>query len=92
MEVTLFFVTECPDTAPFVAGLKDLGLDYEAVEITANLANFKRFIRLRDSHVAFDRAKANGYVGMPALQVGEHIFLELAEVKDFLAHSQEHQE
>ncbi|MEX5397291.1 hypothetical protein ABPH35_02685 [Streptococcus sp. ZJ93] len=84
MIATLFFVTECPDTAPFVAGLKELSFDYEDVEITANLANFKRFIRLRDQHPAFQQAKENGYVGMPALQIGEEVFLDLSEVKDFL--------
>lgn len=39
----LFFANLCPDTAPFVAELARLEVDYESVEIMSSMANFKRF-------------------------------------------------
>lgn len=68
---TLFFTETCPDTAPFMAQLQQLNVEYEAVEVLENLANFKRFLRLRDHHSAFDSAKINGYIGIPALMLSD---------------------
>lgn len=53
----LFFANLCPDTAPFVAELARLEVDYESVEIMSSMANFKRFLTLRDQHLAFEQAK-----------------------------------
>ena len=64
---TLFFSSECPDTAPFVSELQRLGVQYEEVNVLSSLANFKQFLRLRDKETVFDDAKANGYAGLPAL-------------------------
>ena len=63
----LFYAETCPDTAPFVAELDRLGVDYDEVEIMTSLPNLKQFIRLRDSNAEFDNSKANGYLGIPAL-------------------------
>lgn len=67
MKPILFFAQDCPDTQPFVAKLKALNIDYEEVEVLQSLPNFKRFLQLRDRHSAFDNAKVNGYIGIPAL-------------------------
>ena len=56
----LFYAETCPDTAPFVAELDRLGVDYDEVEIMTSLPNLKQFIRLRDSNAEFDNSKANG--------------------------------
>ena len=63
----LFYAETCPDTAPFVAELDRLGLDYDEVEIMTSLPNLKQFIRLRDSNTEFDNSKSNGYLAIPAL-------------------------
>ncbi|MCT8573223.1 hypothetical protein KZ319_01395 [Glaesserella parasuis] len=63
----LYFAHWCPDTAPFVAELQRLGIDYEEREMTTGGANLKAFLKLRDNHPAFDNAKANGKKGIPAL-------------------------
>ena len=63
----LYYAADCPDTAPFVAELDRLGVDYDEVEIMTSLPNLKQFIRLRDSNAEFDNSKANGYLGIPAL-------------------------
>ncbi|AOF53568.1 hypothetical protein BKG91_05170 [Rodentibacter caecimuris] len=81
MKPILYYAEQCPDTALFVAKLQTLGISYEAVEILQSLPNFKRFLKLRDSHSVFDNAKANGYVGIPALVIdGEKVVLDLAEL------------
>lgn len=69
MKPILYFSALCPDTAPFVAELQRLGIEYESVDILDNLANLKRFTKLRDHHSAFDNAKENGYLGIPALEI-----------------------
>ena len=63
----LFYAETCPDTAPFIAELDRLSVDYDEVEIMTSLPNLKQFIRLRDSNAEFDNSKANGYLGIPAL-------------------------
>lgn len=81
----LYFAHWCPDTAPFIAELDRLGIDYEPCDITESGANFKPFLRLRDCHSAFDPAKANGYIGIPALVIGgEKVVLDLAELERIL--------
>ncbi|WP_410679832.1 hypothetical protein ACIRXL_02840 [Avibacterium paragallinarum] len=63
----LFFAETCPDTAPFVARLQELGVQYEPVEIQSSLGNLKRFLVLRDSRAEFEAVKARGAIGVPAL-------------------------
>lgn len=78
----LYFADWCPDTAPFVAELQRLGVDYEPVEITQSGTNLKSFLKLRDSHNAFANAKTNGYIGIPALLLAnEKVILDLAELE-----------
>lgn len=78
----LFFAELCPDTTPFVAELNRLNVEYEAVEIMSSMANFKRFLKLRDHHPAFENAKANGYIGIPALLFeDEKVVFDLAELE-----------
>ncbi|AAK03183.1 MULTISPECIES: hypothetical protein [Pasteurella] len=79
----LFFANLCPDTAPFVAELARLEVDYESVEIMSSMANFKRFLTLRDQHPAFEQAKGNGYIGIPALLwADEQVVLDIHQLKD----------
>ncbi|EGP05639.1 TPA: hypothetical protein ACY37O_001252 [Pasteurella multocida] len=79
----LFFANLCPDTAPFVAELTRLEVDYESVEIMSSMANFKRFLTLRDQHPAFEQAKENGYIGIPALLwADEQVVLDINQLKD----------
>lgn len=78
----LFFAELCPDTAPFVAELNRLNIEVESVEIMSSMANLKRFLKLRDQHAAFDNAKANGYIGIPALLLAdEGVILDLEQLK-----------
>ncbi|OOF81334.1 hypothetical protein BKG92_09100 [Rodentibacter ratti] len=67
MKPIVYFAPWCPDTAPFFAELNRLGIAFEALDITNDRLNFKAFLKLRDTHPAFDDAKQNGYIGIPAL-------------------------
>ncbi|VTU07005.1 Glutaredoxin-related protein [Actinobacillus indolicus] len=83
----LYFAHWCPDTAPFVAELQRLGIDYEEREMTTGGANLKAFLKLRDNHPAFDNAKANGYIGIPALVLeDERVVLDLAGLAQALTY------
>ena len=50
MKPILYYAEQCPDTAPFVAELKRLGVEYEEVEVLSSIPNLKQFLRLRDNH------------------------------------------
>ncbi|HDR1924416.1 TPA: hypothetical protein QB638_000783 [Pasteurella multocida] len=78
----LFFANLCSDTTPFVAELKRLNVGYEEVEIMSSMVNFKRFLKLRDRHPAFEQAKENGYIGIPALLLAdEQVILDIHQLK-----------
>ncbi|MCK3657850.1 hypothetical protein A4G18_03775 [Pasteurellaceae bacterium Pebbles2] len=82
----LYFAPWCPDTKPFVDELNALGVDYEECDMVNIAANLKAFLKLRDSHTAFDNAKKNGYIGIPALVLeDERVILDLAELKGIFA-------
>lgn len=67
-----------------MAELERLKVDYEAVEIMSSMANFKRFLKLRDNHPAFEQAKQNGYIGIPALLCDDNnVILDLTKLENF---------
>ncbi|PJG85612.1 hypothetical protein CVP05_05465 [Conservatibacter flavescens] len=47
-----------PDTAPFVARLKALNIDYLEANISEYMQNLKHFLALRDNHPDFAERKA----------------------------------
>lgn len=67
MKPILYFAPWCPDTEPFLAELNALNIEVDARDMATDRLNFKAFLKLRDTHPAFDDAKANGYIGIPAL-------------------------
>ncbi len=81
----LFYSELCPDTKPFVAELERLNINYQPVNIFESMANFKQFLRLRDTDKAFDDAKAQGYAGIPVLVVDdERIILDIDKLNDII--------
>ncbi|MFZ7171579.1 hypothetical protein [Avibacterium volantium] len=79
----LFFAETCPDTAPFVARLQELGVQYEPVEIQSSLGNLKRFLALRDSRAEFEAVKACGSIGIPALLLNnDSLVLDVDKLAD----------
>ncbi|MCT8569939.1 hypothetical protein KZ407_06275 [Glaesserella parasuis] len=77
----LYFAHWCPDTAPFVAELQRLGIDYEEREMTTGGANLKAFLKPSDSQPTTDHIKGNAYIGVTALVLeDERVVLDLAEL------------
>ena len=86
MKPILYYAEQCPDTAPFVAELKRLGVEYEEVEVLSSIPNLKQFLRLRDNHAEFDSVKAKGYAGVPALLLEDgRVILDEAQLKSIFA-------
>ncbi|WP_314186750.1 hypothetical protein [Aggregatibacter kilianii] len=86
MKPILYYAEQCPDTAPFVAELKRLGVEYEEVEVLSSIPNLKQFLRLRDNHAEFDSVKAKGYAGFPALLLEDgRVILDEAQLKSIFA-------
>ena len=44
MKPILYYAADCPDTAPFVAELKRLGVDYESVEVLSSHSKFETMV------------------------------------------------
>ncbi len=76
----LFYSDLCSDTAPFVAELERLNIAYETVNVFESIANFKRFLQLRDTNPHFDVVKKQDHAGVPALAIGERVILSLDEL------------
>ena len=86
MKPILYYAEQCPDTAPFVAELKRLGVEYEEVEVLSSIPNLKQFLRLRDNHTEFDTVKAKGNAGFPALLLEDgRVILDEAQLKSVFA-------
>lgn len=56
----------CPDCVEAHALLAQKGIAAEFVDITANTANLKAFLALRDSRPEFEPVKQAGGIGIPA--------------------------
>lgn len=86
MKPILYYAAECPDTAPFVAELKRLGVDYEEVEVLSSIPNLKQWLRLRDSHPEFEQVKIKGNAGFPALLLDDgRVILSESELPKIFA-------
>lgn len=76
----LYYSDKCSDTEPFMAQLKSLGIDYEAVNINESIPNLQAFLKLRDQREEFEPKKAIGYVGVPVLLKPDNsLWFELSE-------------
>ncbi|MBR0573039.1 MULTISPECIES: hypothetical protein [Pasteurellaceae] len=82
-KLILFYADLCPDTIPFKQELGRLNVEYEEVNIFESMANFKRFLKLRDNHSAFDMPKSLGNIGIPALVLDdEKVILDREELQN----------
>lgn len=57
----------CPDCVACKNALDANGMSYDFVDITDSMKNLKEFLKQRDTNPVFEDARANGYVGIPAL-------------------------
>ena len=55
----------CPDTVYADKVLRKNGIDIEYIDITANTANLKEFLAIRDSRNEFDIKREQGKIGVP---------------------------
>lgn len=66
----------CPDCRECRVNFVANEVDYEYIDISESLAGLKEFLRLRDQDKAFDAAKENGSIGIPAIVSEEGITLD----------------
>ena len=62
--ITIYVMQTCPDCA----GIREQAEgnpNFEVIDIGLHVRNLRQFIRLRDTHPAFDEAKASGNLGIP---------------------------
>lgn len=71
-----FFSSLCPDTPAFDVALQEVGVEYEAIDITQSMSNLKRFLQMRDTADAYASRRGTASVGVPVLVTanGEYLF------------------
>lgn len=82
--LTLFVSSLCPDCPPAIAAVKEKNLDCEIVDITASMANLKRFLKERDLSEDFDEIVEKGNVGVPALMRDDKFYFFDGNLDKFL--------
>ena len=64
--IKIYGMGTCPDCTYLDEQIK--GNDrYEIIDIGQHVKNLKEFLKLRDSHPVFDKAKKMGSVGIPCM-------------------------
>lgn len=81
--ITVYVMATCPDCVQVKARLKD-SPNHRLVDIGEHVRNLKAFLRLRDSHPAFERIREKGSVGIPCFvtEDGDVTFSEDAAAAD----------
>ena len=82
--LTLFVSSLCPDCPPAIAEVKEKNLDCEIVDITASMANLKRFLKERDFSEDFDEIVEENRVGVPALKRDDEFYFFDGNLDEFL--------
>lgn len=82
--LTLFISSLCPDCPPAIAAVKEKNLDCEIVDITASMANLKRFLKERDFSEDFDEIVEENRVGVPALKRDDEFYFFDGNLDKFL--------
>ncbi len=62
--IKVYVMKSCPDCDKLKPALEGDGR-YEVIDISTHVRKLKAFIRLRDTHPAFDSLKAKGSIGIP---------------------------
>lgn len=63
-----FYGTDlCPDCVEAKEYFKNIGLEYEFIDITSNILNLKEFLILREEREEFKPYKEKGFIAIPAL-------------------------
>ena len=65
--LTVYGSAMCPNCHEMRTGFDEAGIAYRLVGIHETLKNLSAFLALRDQNPAFDAAKENGKIGIPAL-------------------------
>ena len=70
----------CPDCVQCRADLDQAGISYTYLDFSDDLRNLKVFLALRDSHPVFEKARAEGFIGIPCIvREGGSVTLDWSE-------------
>lgn len=76
--IKIYGMNTCPDCRFVEAQVKG-DSRYEVIDIGQHVRNLKAFLRLRDTHPAFDGAKRVGAVGIPCFVLDDGTVTLIAE-------------
>lgn len=70
-----FYGTDlCPDCIEAKEYLKNIGLEYEYIDITKSILNLKEFLIFRDTRKEFELYREKGFICVPALLMEDDSF------------------
>lgn len=58
----------CKDCVNCTVDLQKAGVSYEFYDFSADLRYLKTFLALRDADPVFEKARREGYIGIPCIQ------------------------
>lgn len=71
----MYFSRICEDCRQAERLLEERQVSYDAVDITANTANLKEFLHLRDTREEFNPIKKEGKIGIPCFLFSDGMIL-----------------
>ena len=57
----------CPDCVACCSDLEKANVEYEFLDFSKETQNLKEFLKLRDNSSLFDKARAEGSIGIPCI-------------------------
>lgn len=71
-----------PGCQPAKEYLSEKNIAFRYLDITENMVNLKKFLKLRDEYEIFDKIKEAGSVGLPCIVInnGEEILFDYKEI------------
>lgn len=80
----------CPDCKPFTDELEKMQIRFLYLDITENLSNLKKFLKLR-AKPEFMQSINEESIGIPVMSIndGEKILFSIDEVKNYLENTDE---
>jgi len=85
-KIIMFGSKHWPGCLPAKELLLQNDVNYLYLDITENMLNLKKFLKIRDNFEIFDEIKTNNKVGVPCIVInnGEEIFFDIEKNLDKL--------
>lgn len=78
-EIIVYGSDLCPACIEMKEYFKGNHIDYTYYDITLDLQDLKRFLKIRDENSLYDEVKKEGKIGIPTIIIGEEMVIDFGE-------------